>query len=71
MAFHELPINTPAGILQNFKVDELNILYSQDIIHYGITQTELRLIIEHLPAMSLFKPEINHLILTIMSYYHL
>ena len=71
MAFHELPINTPAGILQTFKVDELNILYSQDIIQYAITQAELRLIIEHLPAMSLFKPEINHLILTIMSYYHL
>jgi len=71
MAFQELPINTPAGILQTFKVDELNILYSQDIIQYAITQTELRLIIEHLPAMSLFKPEINHLILTIMSYYHL
>jgi hypothetical protein len=68
--FHEFPINTPAGILQQFKLDELNILYSQDIIHYGITQTELLLIIEHLPAMSLFKPEINHLILTIMSYYH-
>jgi len=71
MSFHELPINTPAGILQTMKVHELNVLYSQDIIHYAITQTELRLIIEHLPAMSLFKPEINHLILTIMSYYHL
>lgn len=71
MTFHEFPINTPAGILQQFKLDELNILYSQDIIHFGITQTELRLIIEHLPAMSLFDPGINHLILTIMSYYHL
>ena len=71
MDLHELPINTPANILQQVKFEELNILYSQDIIHFGITQTELRLIIEHLPAMSLFKPEINHLILTIMSYYHL
>jgi hypothetical protein len=68
---HELPTNTPPGILQQVKFEELNILYSQDIIHFGITQTELRLIIEHLPAISLFKPEINHLILTIMSYYHL
>jgi hypothetical protein len=71
IAFHDFPINTPAGILQNFKFEELMILYSQDMILFGITQTELRLIIEHLPAMSLFKPEINHLILTIMSYYHL
>jgi hypothetical protein len=71
MDLQELPINTPAGILQQVKFEELNILYSQDIIHFGITQTELRLIIEHLPAMSLFDPGINHLILTIMSYYHL
>jgi hypothetical protein len=70
MILHDLPINTPAGILQQVKFEELNILYSQDIIYFGITQTELRLIIEHLPAISLFNPEINHLILTIMSYYH-
>jgi hypothetical protein len=67
---HDFPINTPAGILQQIKFEELNILYSQDIIHFAITQTELRLIIEHIPAMSLFAPDINHLILTIMSYYH-
>jgi hypothetical protein len=71
MDLYELPVNTPAGILQQVKFEELNILYSQDIIHFGITQTELRLIIEHFPAMSLFNPEINQLILTIMSYYHL
>ena len=67
---HQLPINTPAGILQQVKFEELNILYSQDIIQYGITQTELRLIIEHFPAISLFTPDINHLILIVMSYYH-
>ena len=71
MDLHALPINTPAHILQQVKFEELNILYSQDIIHFAITQTELRLIIEHLPAISLFKPEINHLILTMMAYYHL
>jgi hypothetical protein len=70
MNFNDFPINTPAGILQIFKYEELKILYSQDMIYFGITQTELRLIIEHLPAVSLFDPEINHLILTIMSYYH-
>jgi hypothetical protein len=70
MELQEHPINTPAGILRQIKFEELNILYSQDIIEFGITQTELRLIIEHLPATSLFNPEINHLILTIMSYYH-
>jgi|HubBroStandDraft_5_1064220.scaffolds.fasta_scaffold00135_2 hypothetical protein len=68
---HDFPINTPAGILQQFKLDEINILYSQDIIHFGISQTELRLIIELIPSWSLFDPTINHLILTIMSYYHL
>ena len=71
MDLHELPINTPAGIIQQVKFEELNILYSQDILHYAITQTELRLIIEHLPATSLFNPEVNHFILTIMAYYHL
>nr|YP_009504203.1 hypothetical protein [Lactarius hatsudake]AWX52900.1 hypothetical protein [Lactarius hatsudake] len=71
MDFSALPVNSPAGVLQTFKFEELNILYSQDIIQYAITQTELRLIIEHFPAMSLFDPDINHLILTIMSYYHL
>ena len=69
--FHDFPVNTPAGILQEFKLDELNILYSQDIILYAITQTELRLIIELIPSWQLFDPNINHLILTIMSYYHL
>ena len=67
---HQHPINTPPGVLQQIKFEELNILYSQDLIHFSITQTELRLIIEHLPATSLFDPEINHLILTMMSYYH-
>jgi hypothetical protein len=71
MDLHEHPINSPSGVLQQIKFEELNILYSQDIIHYAITQTELRLIIEHLPAISLFNPEVNHLILTIMSYYHI
>jgi len=71
MDLYEHPINSPAGVLQQIKFEELNILYSQDIIQFGITQTELRLIIEHFPAMSLFTPEINHLILTVMSYYHL
>jgi hypothetical protein len=70
MELHEHPINSPPGVLQQIKFEELNILYSQDIIHFAITQTELRLIIEHLPATSLFNPEINHFILTIMSYYH-
>jgi hypothetical protein len=70
MDLQEHPINSPAGVLQQIKFEELNILYSQDIIHYAITQTELRLIIEHLPATSLFNPEINHFILTMMSYYH-
>ena len=70
IAFHDMPFNSPAGILQMLKCEELQILYSQDMIFFGITKTELLLIIEHLPAMSLFNPEINHLILTIMSYYH-
>jgi hypothetical protein len=70
MDLHQFPTNTPAGILQQIKFEELNLLYSKDIIEYAITQTELRLIIEHLPAVSLFGSDINHLILTIMSYYH-
>lgn len=67
---HELPFNTPLNILQQVKFEELNILYSQDLIEFAITQTELRLIIELIPAMDLFSPDINHFILSIMSYYH-
>jgi hypothetical protein len=70
MDLHDHPVNSPAAVLQQIKFEELNILYSQDIIHYAITQTELRLIIEHLPATSLFNADVNHLILTIMSFYH-
>jgi hypothetical protein len=68
---HQHPINTPAGILQQIKFEELNILYSQDILNFAITQTELRLLIEMVPATSLFLPDINHFILNMMSYYHL
>ena len=71
MSLHNFPPNTPAGILQQIKFEELNILYSQDIIYYGITQTELRLIIEHTAAFQLFELDINHMILIMMSYYHL
>lgn len=71
LTFHDFPVNSPANILQLFKWEELRILYSQDMIEYGITQTELRLIIELIPAMDLFKPGINHLILTMMSYFHM
>jgi hypothetical protein len=70
MELHDHPINSPAWVIQQIKWEELNILYSQDIILHGITQSELRIIIEHLPAMSLFNAEVNHLILTMMSYYH-
>lgn len=70
MDLHDHPINSPSGVLLQIKFEEINILYSQDIINFGITQTELRLIIEHLPAMSLFNADVNHLILTIMSFYH-
>lgn len=68
---HDLPFNTPIGILQQIKFEELNILYRQDLIEFAITQSELRHIIELIPAMSLFRPDINHFILTIMSYFHL
>lgn len=70
MAFQELPINTPDGILQIIKFEELKIFYSKDMIEFCITPTELRLIIEHFPAVELFNSDINHLILIIMSYYH-
>jgi len=70
MDLHDHPYNSPLSVIQQIKFEELNILYSQDLIHYAITQTELRLIIEHFPASSLFNPSVNHLILTIMSYYH-
>lgn len=70
MDLHEMPANSPANILQQIKFEELNILYSQDIIQFSISQIELRLIIEQFPAYSLFYAEVNHMILTVMSMYH-
>lgn len=67
---HDLSIGSPPTLIQQVKFEELNILYSQDIIYFGITQPELRIIIEHVPTMNLFDPTVNHFILTIMSYYH-
>nr|YP_009498233.1 hypothetical protein [Lactifluus piperatus]AWX53019.1 hypothetical protein [Lactifluus piperatus] len=67
---HDLSIGSPPTLIQQVKFEELNILYSQDIIYFGITQPELRIIIEHVPTWQLFDPTINHFILTIMSYYH-
>jgi len=70
MDLHDHPVNTPIWILHQIKWEELSILYSQDMILYRITPAELFIIIEHLPAVSLFNAEVNHLILTIMSFYH-
>ena len=70
MDMHDFPADSPANIFQQIKFEELNILYSQDILYYGITQTELRLIIEHFPATSLLNSQINHIILTAMMHYH-
>jgi len=67
---HELSMGTPANILRQIKFEELNVLYSQDLIQYAITQTELRLMIELVPVIDLFLPDINHLILTMMMHYH-
>lgn len=70
MDMHELSHGTPFNILRQIKFEELNILYSQDLIYHGITQTELRLIIEMVPAWNLFLPDVNHFILMIINYYH-
>jgi hypothetical protein len=68
MHLHSLPPNTPAAIIREVKLEEINILYSQDIISFGISQTDLRLLIESIPIADLFQADINHLILTMMSY---
>lgn len=64
-------LNTPDGLIQQIKLTELNILYSQDIIRFGISQTELWLLIQEFPIMRLFDPDINHTILVMMSYMHI
>ena len=69
MDLHDLPYNTPAHIIQQVKLEELNILYSQDILYYNISQGTLRHLIELVPAYELFDPEINNFILIMMSYY--
>jgi len=67
---HELPFNTPYNILRQVKFEELNILYREDLINFSITQTELRVIIEQINPLHFWSPDINHFILTILSYYH-
>jgi len=64
---HEYPENTPIGILQQVKVEELSILYRQDLIDFNISAQQLRHIIEHFPAYDLFDPQINPMILFMMS----
>lgn len=68
MHLNSLPPNTPPAIIREVKLDEINILYSQDIISFGVSQTDLRLLIESIPIADLLQPNINHLILTMMSY---
>jgi hypothetical protein len=70
LGIHQFPIETPIGILQLWKHEELSILYSQDMIRFAITHSELRIIIDHFSAKSLYLHDINHVILTFMSYYH-
>ena len=70
-ALHEFPLGTPINTLQIFKFEELKILYSQDMIDLSINLTELRILIDHLSATSLLDPGVNHLILIMMSYWHL
>jgi hypothetical protein len=71
MELHDLPSDTPESVFHQVKLEELNILYSQDIIHYGISQLDLRVLIESLPVTDLLQSEINHYILTMMSYFPL
>lgn len=67
---HDLPRNTPYDIIRQVKFEEINILYSQDLILFSITQTELRLIIEQLAPLKLWALDVNHFILNILAYYH-
>jgi hypothetical protein len=68
MELHDLPLNTAESVFRQVKLEELNILYSQDIIHYGVSQDDLRLLIESIPVTDLLQSDINHFILTMMSY---
>jgi hypothetical protein len=68
MELHDLPLNTAESVFRQVKLEELNILYSQDIIHYGVSQEDLRLLIESIPVTDLLQSDINHFILTMMSY---
>jgi hypothetical protein len=57
-------------IIQGWKMQEINDVYSNEMIQYAITQAELRDIIELFPIIDLYTGDINNLILIIMSYYH-
>jgi len=67
---HEYTVNTPIGVLQQVKVEELSILYSQDLIYFNISVNQLRHIIEYFTAVELFDPYTNYVILSIMAYLH-
>lgn len=70
LGIHQFPIETPINILQLWKHEELSILFSQDMIRFAITHSELRIIIDHFSAMSLYYHDFNHVILTVMAHYH-
>nr|YP_009504231.1 hypothetical protein [Lactifluus hygrophoroides]AWX52956.1 hypothetical protein [Lactifluus hygrophoroides] len=68
---YSLPFGTPTYIYQETKFEELNVLYSQDIINYSVTQSELWDLIEPNTVAQILDPGFNHLILTMMSYLHI
>jgi len=60
----------PPQLIQEFKIQEINELYSNQILQFGVTQEELRGIIEQFPVEQLYLSELNNLILMMITNLH-
>jgi len=69
--FDPVFFNVPDHVLQDWKFNEINEIYREEIIEFGITQTELLDIIQLIPSIELYAEDINEFIFAIMAYYHL
>ena len=57
-------------ITRELKIHEIISLYSQEIAEHMITFAELREIVELFTITELSSPDVNELILIIITYYH-
>jgi hypothetical protein len=62
--------DVPDNVIREWKVEEINEVFSEQITQHEVTQTELREIMESIPIDQFFNDQVNDFILTIISQFH-